>query len=103
MSNNQKSQAKEARLRIQAVQAILRRWDPMDLAPGEFAPADEYDSYAPHIVSLVAQDYSAEQILEHLQRLRSSMVCMRENPQHDIEIADEIIATLRSNPEGNSK
>lgn len=103
MSNNHKSQAKEARLRIQAVQAILRRWDPMDLAPGEFAPADEYDSYAPHIVSLVAQGYSAEQILEHLQRLRSGMVCMRENPQHDIEIADEIIATLCSNPEGNGK
>lgn len=103
MSNNHKSQAKEARLRIQAVQTILRRWDPMDLAPGEFAPADEYDSYAPHIVSLVAQGYSAEQILEHLQRLRSGMVCMRENPQHDIEIADEIIATLRSNPEGNGK
>lgn len=80
---------------VEVVQAILRRWDPMDLAPGEFAPADEYDSYAPHIVSLVAQGCSVEQILDHLQRLRSGMVCMRENPKHDIEIAGEILATLR--------
>ncbi|QUY41427.1 hypothetical protein [Acaryochloris marina] len=103
MSNNHKSRTKEARLRIQAVQTILKRWDPMDLAPGEFAPADEYDSYAPHIVSLVFQGYSAEQILEHLQRLRSGMVCMRENPRHDIEIAGEIIATLRNTLEGNDQ
>lgn len=103
MSNNHKSRAKEAKLHIQAIQTILKRWDPMNLEPGEFAPADEYNSYAPHIVSLVAQGYSAEQILDHLQGLRSGMVCMRENPQHDVEIADEIIATLRSNPEGNSK
>lgn len=95
MSNNRKSQTKEAMANVEAVQAILRRWDPMDLAPGEFAPADEYDSYAPHIVSLVAQGASVEQILDHLQRLRSGMVCMRENPKHDKEIADEIIATLR--------
>lgn len=86
---------------VQAVQAILRRWDPMDLAPGEFAPADEYDSYAPHIVSLVAQGYSTEQLLDYLQKLRSGMVCMRENPNHDMEIAGEIIATLRSYIEGS--
>ena len=54
-SDDNKARKKEAMTRVRAVQAILRRWDPMDLAPGEFAPADEYDSYAPHIVSLVAQ------------------------------------------------
>ncbi len=82
---------------VQAVQALLRRWDPMDLAPGKFAPLDEYDSYAPHIVSLVAQDCSTEELLEHLQRLRSGMVCMRENPKQDLNIAVEIIEKLRSN------
>ena len=92
-NNNNKIRAKEAIADVEAVQAILRRWDPMDLAPGEFAPADEYDSYAPHIVSLVAQGCSVEQILDHLQRLRSGLVCMREKPKHDREIAGEIIAT----------
>lgn len=82
--------------RIQVVQTILRRWDPMDLAPGEFAPADEYDIYAPHIVSLVAQGCSVEHLLGHLQKLRKGMVCMRDNPEHDMDIAHEVIATLRS-------
>lgn len=96
-SDNNKKRKKEVMSRVQAVQALLRRWDPMDLAPGEFAPADEYDSYAPHIVSLVDQGYSAEQLLDHLQRLRSGMVCMRENLKRDMDIAGEIIAALRSN------
>ena len=82
--------------RIRMVRAILRRWDPMDLAPGEFAPADEYDTYAPHIVSLVAQGCSVEHLLGHLQKLRKGMVCMRDNPKRDMDTASEIIAALRS-------
>ena len=68
----------------------------MDLAPCEFAPADEYDTYAPHIVSLVAQGCSVAHLLGHLQKLRTGMVCMRDNPKHDMDIASEIIAALRS-------
>ncbi|MCP4212692.1 MAG: hypothetical protein GY764_14640 [Halieaceae bacterium] len=83
-------------MQIHDVQAILRRWDPMDLAPGEFVPADEYDSYSPHIVSLVAQGCSVEQLLGHLQKLRAGMVCMRDRPKHDMDIANEIVAMLRS-------
>jgi hypothetical protein len=93
-NHNKKARKTETMKRIRDAQAILRRWDPMDLAPGEFAPADEYDSYAPHIVSLVARGCSAEQLLGHLRELRKSMVCMRDNPQHDKDIAGEIIATL---------
>ena len=91
-------QNKEAKRRIMArihvVEAILRRWDPMDLAPGEFAPKDEYDSYAPHIVSLVAQGCSVEELIGHLRTLRLAMVCMRDREEHDTEIATEIIARL---------
>ena len=83
--------------RIRAVQAILRRWDPMDLAPGEFAPEDEYDEYAPHIVSLVSQGCSVEHLLDHLQSLRTGMICMRDKIQDDEDIAREIMATLCGN------
>lgn len=83
--------------RIRAVQAILRRWDPMDLAPGEFAPEDEYDDYAPQIVSLVSQGCSVEHLLDHLQKLRTGMICMRDKIRDDKDIAREIIATLCSN------
>ena len=38
---------------IRIAESILRRWDPIGVEPGKFAPADEYDSYAPHIVSMV--------------------------------------------------
>lgn len=95
-SANKKASKKEAMKRIRTVEAILRRWDPMDLAPGEFAPADEYDSYAPHIVSLVAQGCSVEHLLDHLRSLRTGMVCMRDNPDRDMDIAREMIAALRS-------
>ena len=78
------------------MQAILRRWDPMDLAPGEFAPEDEYDDYAPQIVSLVSQGCSAEHLLDHLQNLRIDMICMRDNIQNDENIAREILAALSS-------
>jgi hypothetical protein len=95
-SGNNKERKKEVMSRVRLVQEILRRWDPMDLAPGEFTPADEYDSYAPHIVSMVAQGCSVEQLLGHLQTLRTGMVCMRDNPKRDMDFACEIIAKLRS-------
>lgn len=95
MSNdNNKSRKKELMVKIQDVQAILRRWDPMDLAPGQLAPEDEYDDYAPHIVSLVSRGISLEQLLEHLQKLRSGMICMRDKTQDDPDIAREILAVL---------
>jgi hypothetical protein len=37
---------------LSRVEGILRRWDPIGVRPGELAPIDEYDSYAPHIVSI---------------------------------------------------
>jgi hypothetical protein len=94
MSNNRRTQKKEAMVRIHAVQEILRRWDPMDLAPGKFAPKDEYDDYAYPIVSLVSQGCSVEQLFEHLRSLRIDMATMRDNIQNDKTIAREIIAAL---------
>ena len=94
--DNNKARKKQMMARIRAAQSILRRWDPMDLAPGELAPADEYDVYAPRIVSLVFRGCSVQHLTDHLRELRTGMVCMGDNPKRDMDIAAEIVATLRS-------
>lgn len=98
-SDSKKDRKKKMMARIREVEEILREWDPMDLAPGKLAPADEYDGYAPHIVSQIEQGCSAEQLLKHLQELRSGMVCMRKRPEHDMEMAHKMIAKLRKEVE----
>ncbi|WP_319525481.1 hypothetical protein [uncultured Desulfosarcina sp.] len=94
MAENKKAQKKESMARIHTVQEILRRWDPMDLAPGRFAPKDEYDDYAFQIVSIVTQGCSVEELFEYLRSLRLDMVTMRDNIQNDKNIAREIMAVL---------
>ncbi len=60
----------DAMRRIALVQEILRGWDPISVDPGNFAPADEYDGYAPHIVSMVAQGCSIDELCRHLEVVR---------------------------------
>ena len=43
----------EAMTAVRHVEEALRRWDPIAGTPGAGAPADEYASYAPQIVSLL--------------------------------------------------
>lgn len=66
---DKKALKKRAAAQVEAVRVILRDWDPMGLAPGELAPADEYDDYAPHIVSMVARGASPGEISDHLEGL----------------------------------
>ena len=86
---------KAAMKQVGAVQAILRRWDPMGVLPGELAPADEYDSYAPHIVSMVAQGCSLEALQTHLQRIGKVTTGVQASPDREAEVAGEIIEALR--------
>ena len=68
--------------------------------PGEMAPVDEYDSYAHHIVSMVAQGCLAEQLSSYLEKLRTGVLGMQANPECDADIASEIMklcAVRRSN------
>lgn len=55
-----------AREWVARVEVFLRIWDPIGVAPGEFGPADEYDSYAPAIVSLLLKGAAAKDIEEYL-------------------------------------
>lgn len=43
----------------------------MGLAPGELAPLDEYDGYAPHIVSMVNRGATPAELADHLDGLRT--------------------------------
>ena len=54
-SDDSKVRKRGAMVRVRAVEEILRRWDPIGVEAGKLAPLDEYDRYAPHIVSLVAR------------------------------------------------
>ncbi len=93
-SKNRKAAKAKAMRQIGQVQAILRRWDPIGVQPGEFAPADEYDSYAPHIVSLVARGCSVAQLARHMEELRTGIIGVEANPERDHEIANEIVEAL---------
>ena len=93
-SERQKALAK-AMVRVARVQSILRRWDPIGVRPGEIAPEDEYDSYAPHIVSLVERGSSVEQLAGYLAKLRTETIGVEAHPERDAEIAREIVETLR--------
>lgn len=97
MSEKKANRAKKrhAMTLVSAVQAILRRWDPIGVEPGKIAPADEYDSYGPHIVSLVAHGCSVIELFNHLQWLREEFIGVEGDPERDLEFAVEILAELR--------
>jgi hypothetical protein len=78
---------RDALRRISVVEEILRRWNPI----GQLVPADEYDGYAPHIVSMVAQGCSLEQLCAHLENIRVKTIGVGADPRRDREIATEIL------------
>ena len=84
---------------IRLVQAILRRWDPIGAEPGAVAPSDEYDSYAPHIVSLVKRGCTAEELASHLEHLGSETMGLGPSNSfseaHSLKFAAEIVVSLR--------
>lgn len=84
---------------IRLVEVILRRWDPVGVEPGHVAPADEYDSYAPHIVSIVKGGCTLEELASHLEHLGSEMMGIgRSNAlsqAHSLDFAAEILVSLR--------
>lgn len=95
MGDKKKTRKQEVMARVRAVQAILRCWDPIGVDPGEIAPTDEFESYAPHIVSMVAQGCSVDKLSNHLEKLRVDTIGVEANPERDTDVATEIIAALR--------
>lgn len=93
--DNKAARKRDAMERVSTVQEILRRWDPIGVRPGELAPADQYDSYAPHLVSMIAQGCSLEQLCMHLESIRVDTMAVGPDPSRDREIASEILKILR--------
>ena len=90
-----KTQKRRAMAKVRVVEEILRRWDPIGVRPGEDAPSDEYDGYAPHIVSLVQQGSSEAKLTKHLEQLRTMTIGVEKDRGRDKEIASEIVHALR--------
>ena len=79
---------------VRVIEEILRRWDPIGVHPGEIAPADEYDSYAPHIVALVNQRCSVKDLARHLESVRTQTIGVGRDYAKDRKIALELIGAL---------
>jgi hypothetical protein len=95
-SGDRKQRKRQALAHVHAVEAILRRWDPIGVRPGEFAPADEYDSYAPHIVTMVIGGCTIAQLSQHLEHLRTRTIGVEANRKRDLRIAIDIVNVLRA-------
>jgi hypothetical protein len=81
--------------RIRVVESVLRRWDPAGVQPGRFAPADEYDSYAPHIVSMIEGGCTADALIAHLEHLSIEVLDVGPNLRASTKFAAEIMRTLQ--------
>ena len=92
---NRNSQKRRAMTQIRAVEAVLRRWDPIGTVPGIAGPADEYDGYAPHIVTMALAGASAHDLALHLSKLRTRSMGLREDPASDEVFALEVIEALQ--------
>jgi hypothetical protein len=83
---------------ISLVSDILRHWDPINVQPGTLGPADEYDSYAPHIVSMVKSGCTIEQLAAHLDHLCVEIMGLGASSHaswvHNLECAALIVSKL---------
>lgn len=82
---------------VRTVQLLLRAWDPIGAATGDTTAADidEYDSYAPHIVSMVSAGCTLEAMTKHLSDLRMHTIGLPSERAKDRECARKILARLR--------
>lgn len=80
---------------VRFVERALRDWDALGILRGCSMPEDEYDSYAPHIVSMAANGVSVDEIASHLGRLRTEYLGAHRDEDKDRAIAIHIAQQLR--------
>jgi len=94
MPSKYRKKLKRAALeQIKIVEAVLRRWDPIGIAP-DHDPADEYDTYAPHIAAKIVAGTTVQDLAAHLKHLRTVTIGMYENDAADAKFASELIEAL---------
>lgn len=87
------------------IKRVLREWDPIGVQPGESddsAPPDEYDSYAPGILSRLRGGASPESILELLTEIRVKSLELTACPEKDRLISDQLVAWWKSGGAGGT-
>jgi hypothetical protein len=94
-AHNRKAQKHRAMAQIRAVEAVLRRWDPIGFGPGVGVPADEYDGYGPHIVTIALAGASAHDVALHLSKLRTQSIGLSEDLASDEAFALQVIQALQ--------
>lgn len=75
---------------------VLRAWDPLGVlpnAPG--GPRDEYDSYAPHIVTLLLSGATRSEIADELERIRTQLIGLPAMRRRDAQVAEQLLAGWR--------
>ncbi|SJZ31684.1 hypothetical protein SAMN02745126_00238 [Enhydrobacter aerosaccus] len=70
---------------------LLNDWDPIGVA-GIPEAADEYDSYAFHLHSMLTAGATSEAVAEYLSWAVTSRMELTGNPAHDRDIAERAIA-----------
>jgi hypothetical protein len=89
---------------VAAVKAILRRWDPIGvLADHRESPArDEYDSYAPQLLSRLYAGAATSEVADCLENLRVQHMGLEARRSFDEQIAQELITLGLSSKEDAS-
>ena len=72
---NKPDARRRLRAQIRAAARVLRRdWDPIGGGMIPDLPADEYDDYAPQVVSLIETGATDQAIIAYLQRLEKDTI-----------------------------
>ena len=80
---------------VPEVQAILRSWDPIGVFSLPGSPAayqDEYDAYAPAILSLLMRGAGVQEVTDHLERLRTREMGMPVDRDQDEAVANQLVS-----------
>ena len=85
------------------VETVLQKWDPIgviETLKEDGLPPNEYDSYAPPILSMLAKGADVEKIAAHLGRIQTvDMGLGGPWPEKDNQIAEELTSWWQSKHE----
>jgi hypothetical protein len=100
MTARDRSRKKElAMAAIRAVEGILRRWDPLGVTVDKASPGNEYNFYAPHIVSMLAKGTTVDDLAAYLERIRTVTIGLPPDREKDLHCAAELSESWRQRDE----
>lgn len=100
MRDSLKDAKKQALADIAYVQSILRIWDPIGVLPDpgdDQGPMDEYDSYAPQLVTLLREGATVNKIQDRLSEIRTKSMGLAAYPEKDRPTAEQLVSWWKKN------